>query len=125
MSAEFHPRLIGLTGSKEACAAAARAFRVYYHKTDETSDYLVDHSIIMYLIGARGRGPPVSLRAHACRFRRPGGRVPRVLRQERGGSRAGRPNRRAHEALDAAMSETPLRACDVAASMMWTSTHLR
>ena len=50
--AEFHPRLIGLTGSKEACAAAARAFRVYFHKTDETSDYLVDHSIIMYLIGA-------------------------------------------------------------------------
>ena len=51
-AAEFHPRLIGLTGSKEACAAAARAFRVYYHKTDETKDYLVDHSIIMYLVGA-------------------------------------------------------------------------
>ncbi len=54
-AAEFHPRLIGLTGSKEACAAAARAFRVYYHKTDDTDDYLVDHSIIMYLIGTRHR----------------------------------------------------------------------
>jgi protein SCO1/2 len=49
--AEFHPRLIGLTGSKEACSSAARAFRVYYHKTDDGPDYLVDHSIIMYLIG--------------------------------------------------------------------------
>jgi cytochrome oxidase Cu insertion factor (SCO1/SenC/PrrC family) len=46
---------VGLTGTREACASAARAFRVYYHKTDETSDYLVDHSIIMYLIGARAR----------------------------------------------------------------------
>jgi protein SCO1/2 len=54
-ASEFHPRMIGLTGSREACSAAARAFRVYYHKTDETEDYLVDHSIIMYLIGAPRR----------------------------------------------------------------------
>ena len=52
---EFHPKLIGLTGSKEQCAKAARAYRVYYHKTNESSkDYLVDHSIIMYLIDKRG-----------------------------------------------------------------------
>lgn len=50
-SAEFHPRLVGLTGSVEACAAAARQFRVYYHKTGD-EDYLVDHSIISYLLGA-------------------------------------------------------------------------
>ena len=52
---EFHPKLIGLTGSKEQCAKAARAYRVYYHKTNESSkDYLVDHSIIMYLIDKKG-----------------------------------------------------------------------
>jgi protein SCO1/2 len=46
--------MIGLTGSEEACAAAARAFRVYHHKTDESKDYLVDHSIIMYLLDPEG-----------------------------------------------------------------------
>ena len=106
MSAEFHPRLIGLTGSKAACAAAARAFRVYFHKTDETSDYLVDHSIIMYLIGARAsrHAAPALPAAHSRRVRRPGGRVPGVLWQERGGAGAGCPNRGTHEALDAAMT---------------------
>lgn len=49
---EFHPRLIGLTGTPEACAVAARAFRVYHHTTGEAKDYLVDHSIITYLLGA-------------------------------------------------------------------------
>lgn len=33
---------------------AARQYRVYYTKTDDTSDYLVDHSIIMYLINPEG-----------------------------------------------------------------------
>ncbi|CAI7891845.1 unnamed protein product [Closterium sp. NIES-54] len=45
--AEFHPRMIGLTGTPEQVKAAARAFRVYYMKTEEEGyDYLVDHSII-------------------------------------------------------------------------------
>ena len=82
--AEFHPRLIGLTGSKEACAAAARAFRVYFHKTDETSDYLVDHSIIMYLIGACRFVRRLRGRLLTCRvFLRPGRRVSGFLREER------------------------------------------
>lgn len=35
---------------------AARAYRVYYTKTDDSSeDYLVDHSIIMYLIDPEGK----------------------------------------------------------------------
>ena len=51
LCAEFHPRMIGLTGTPEACSVAARAFRVYHHKTNETKDYLVDHSIITYLLG--------------------------------------------------------------------------
>ncbi|XP_022882370.1 protein SCO1 homolog 1, mitochondrial-like [Olea europaea var. sylvestris] len=48
---EFHPKLIGLTGSSEEIKRAARAYRVYYMKTEEEgSDYLVDHSIVMYLM---------------------------------------------------------------------------
>ncbi|XP_022883311.1 protein SCO1 homolog 1, mitochondrial-like [Olea europaea var. sylvestris] len=48
---EFHPKLIGLTGSSEEIKKAARAYRVYYMKTEEEgSDYLVDHSIVMYLM---------------------------------------------------------------------------
>ncbi|KAI4338923.1 hypothetical protein MLD38_023928 [Melastoma candidum] len=49
---EFHPKLIGLTGTPEEIKKVARAYRVYYMKTaEEDSDYLVDHSIIMYLMG--------------------------------------------------------------------------
>eukprot|EP00898_Chlorokybus_atmophyticus_P003800 jgi/Chlat1/4420/Chrsp29S04546 len=51
---DFHPRLVGLTGSVESVKEAARAYRVYYTKTDETKDYLVDHSIIMYLVNPQG-----------------------------------------------------------------------
>ncbi|KAK4483780.1 hypothetical protein RD792_010984 [Penstemon davidsonii] len=48
---EFHPRLIGLTGAPDEVKKAARAYRVYYMKTEEEgSDYLVDHSIVMYLM---------------------------------------------------------------------------
>lgn len=36
--------------------AAAKAYRVYYTKTnDDPKDYLVDHSIIMYLLDPQGR----------------------------------------------------------------------
>ncbi|XP_057435260.1 protein SCO1 homolog 1, mitochondrial [Lotus japonicus] len=49
---EFHPKLIGLTGSSDEIKSVARAYRVYYMKTaEEDSDYLVDHSIVMYLMG--------------------------------------------------------------------------
>ncbi len=53
----FHPRMIGLTGSAEDIAKAAKAYRVYYKKAageagDE--DYLMDHSSIFYLMGPDG-----------------------------------------------------------------------
>ena len=35
---EFHPKLIGLTGSVDACKNAAKKYRVYYHKTGEEDD---------------------------------------------------------------------------------------
>ena len=38
--------MLGLTGSVPQVQAAARAFRVYFMKTNEEEDYLVDHSII-------------------------------------------------------------------------------
>ncbi|KAJ4704403.1 Protein SCO1, mitochondrial-like protein [Melia azedarach] len=51
---EFHPNLIGLTGSSDEIKNVARAYRVYYMKTaEEDSDYLVDHSIVMYLMSPK------------------------------------------------------------------------
>ncbi|MEM9030542.1 MAG: SCO family protein [Pseudomonadota bacterium] len=54
----FHPRLRGLTGSTEAVASAAKAYRVFYRKVADpgsTSDYTIDHSSIIYLMGPDGR----------------------------------------------------------------------
>lgn len=53
----FHPRMVGLTGSPEQVAAAARAYRVFYAKVNrpEMSQYLVDHSSFIYLVGPDGR----------------------------------------------------------------------
>lgn len=52
----FHPKMVGLTGTPEDCERAAKQYRVFYHKTDvqPDGDYLVDHSIIMYLVGPDG-----------------------------------------------------------------------
>ncbi len=54
----FHPRLIGLTGTEEQIAGAARAFRVYYSRpkenSDASNDYLLDHSSIIYLMDSGG-----------------------------------------------------------------------
>lgn len=54
--ANFHPRLIGLTGSPEQVKAAADTFRVFYSRGETTpgGGYLVDHSAIVYLFGPDG-----------------------------------------------------------------------
>lgn len=50
-AAAMHPRMIGLTGSDEDIAAAARAWRVYYARAGEDPDYyLMDHSTFTYLM---------------------------------------------------------------------------
>src|SRR3546814_481801 len=53
----FHPRMVGLTGSPEQVAAAAKAYRVYYRKAtvEGSSDYLMDHSSIVYLMDRQGK----------------------------------------------------------------------
>jgi len=52
---EFHPRLLGLTGTKDQIQKITRLFRVYFSKTnDSEDDYLIDHSIISYLVDPKG-----------------------------------------------------------------------
>ena len=54
----FHERFVGLTGSADALRSACRKFRVYYTRptADELKegDYLIDHSIISYLVDPEG-----------------------------------------------------------------------
>lgn len=50
----FDPRFVGLTGSPEEIAAAARAYRVYYSKLSGDNAGLFDHSSIIYLMGRNG-----------------------------------------------------------------------
>jgi protein SCO1 len=46
---------LGLTGSPDQVAAAAKAYRVYYAKVGEGPDYTVDHSTAIYLMDPKGR----------------------------------------------------------------------
>ena len=60
----FHPRFIGLSGSVQQVRAAAKAYGVYYGKVSRTgasaadtadSDYLMNHSAFVYLMGPDGK----------------------------------------------------------------------
>jgi cytochrome oxidase Cu insertion factor (SCO1/SenC/PrrC family) len=55
--AAFHPRLVGLTGTEEQVAKAAKEYRAFYQKQPgSTGDgYLMDHSTLIYLMDAEGR----------------------------------------------------------------------
>ena len=51
----FPKRVVGLTGTPDQVAEAARAYRVYYQKAGEGEFYNVDHSTITYLMSPKGR----------------------------------------------------------------------
>jgi protein SCO1/2 len=54
----FSPRFVGLTGSPEQIAEAAKAYRVTYSKFQEEGakpdDYTIDHSALVFLMGKDG-----------------------------------------------------------------------
>ncbi|KAF8919445.1 h-sco1 [Mucidula mucida] len=55
---DFHPSLIGLVGSYEETKAICKAYRVYFSTppdADPKGDYLVDHSIFVYLMDPEGQ----------------------------------------------------------------------
>ncbi|EIW62279.1 SCO1 protein [Trametes versicolor FP-101664 SS1] len=56
--AEFHPRLVGLTGDYATLKATCKAYRVYFSTPPDakaTDDYLVDHSIFFYFMDPHGK----------------------------------------------------------------------
>lgn len=57
----FHPRMVGLTGTPEEIAAVAKQFAIYYaaQPPSEGGGYLVDHQQLSYLMGPQGE--PIAL----------------------------------------------------------------
>lgn len=56
LSPDFVPKTtVGLSGTPEQVAAAAKAYRVYYAKVGEGPGYTVDHSTAIYLMDPKGR----------------------------------------------------------------------
>lgn len=51
----FHPRLIGLTGTPQQIAQVAKAYAIAYMKQPTPSGYLMGHSEVAYLMGPDGK----------------------------------------------------------------------
>ena len=54
----FHPDLIGLTGTPKQVVEAAKAFRMFYRISPQATvgeDYLVDHTSLIYLMAPAGK----------------------------------------------------------------------
>lgn len=55
---DFHPKIIGLTGDYDEVKQMCKSYRVYFNtprKEDvKQDDYLVDHSILFYLVAPEG-----------------------------------------------------------------------
>jgi protein SCO1 len=55
---EYHPDMVGLTGSWDDIKQVCKTFRVYFSTPPDVKpgqDYLVDHSIFFYLMGLFSR----------------------------------------------------------------------
>lgn len=53
--ANFHPRLVGLTGKPEAIAQVAKEYAIAYMKQPTPSGYLMGHTQVAYLMGPDGK----------------------------------------------------------------------
>ena len=54
---QFHPKMVGLTGTDQQIADIAKQYRVFYRKAEDASasEYLMDHSNFIYLMGPDGK----------------------------------------------------------------------
>jgi protein SCO1/2 len=55
---DFHSSFVGLVGDYDTTKAVCKAYRVYFStppNADPKGDYLVDHSIFIYLMDPEGR----------------------------------------------------------------------
>ena len=53
----FHPRMVGLTGTPAQIAQVAKAYRVFYQKAPGATgeEYLMDHTLLIYLMDGEGK----------------------------------------------------------------------
>lgn len=51
----FDPRIVGLTGTPEQIAAAAKAYRAYFKKIPAGESYTMDHTAGIYLMDSKGQ----------------------------------------------------------------------
>lgn len=54
-TASFPRGVVGLTGTPDQVAAAARAYRAFYEKVGEGDAYTMNHTLTIYLMGPDGR----------------------------------------------------------------------
>lgn len=53
----FHPQIVGLTGTQQQISTLAKAYQVYFAKSEQVDDkdYLMDHSSLIYLMDPNGK----------------------------------------------------------------------
>ena len=56
---DFHPRFVGLTGTRDQVKRATKSYRVYFSEGPEAAgtvnEYIVDHSIVTFLVDPAGK----------------------------------------------------------------------